>query len=237
MSAHRKKSPESLSYNEVIAALGDLPGEQTFGHVEDSQHLDFLRRIYRPLHKLFATSTTTSKVNCARVREIKSFQIPQTLQRRFARFEADPLEFWEMLVKPLTRYSDKAEEDRAKLFLENAAHLEKNIDEQMILRRLVAVSSYKLFRRAIPTSDQRIMKPSVRKFLSHVGLSISEDDVDTIKTFSDILHRGKRQKDFCEELTVENSNDDSLQATRPSSGEDDNHIYGPLFFSSIPDSM
>ena len=237
MAARSQKFANRLSYNQVIAALRNLPGEQAFGHVEDPQQLDFLRQIYRPLHKLFATSTTTSKVNYERVKNIQSFQIPQTLQCRFSQFENDPLEFWEMLLKPLPRYSDKAEEDRARFFLENAAHLEKNFEDQIILRRLVAVSSYKLFRRAIPTSDQRIMRPSVKKFLSHIGLSVSEDDAEIIETFSEILHRGKRQKIFCEELAVEVSNDDSLEDTRLNHDEDDNHIYGPLFFSSIPDSM
>ncbi|KAJ6036010.1 hypothetical protein N7540_000289 [Penicillium herquei] len=233
MPTNRKNNSENLSYNEVIATLRTLPGEQVFGHVEDTQQLDFLRRIYRPLHKLFSTSSSISKVNCERVKNIKRLQIPQTLQDRFSQFERNPLEFWEMLIESLPRYSDKAEQHRAKLFLQSAAHLEKNFDEQMILRRLVAISSYKLFRRAIPTSDKRIMKPSVKKFLSHVGLSFSEKDIET---FSGILHRGQRQNNFCKELAAQAS-DDKLETARSNCSEDDNHIYGPLFFSSIPDSM
>lgn len=134
-----------FSNGEVIAILKTLPEDRPFGVVDDNQKLEFLRQLYVPLRRLFNTTTTTSKANRDRVKNVNHLEVLQTLRDRFPRFDEDPLEFWERLIETLPRPSERAERDRAKAFLKGATQLDTNIEEQLILRRFMAVSAYKLF--------------------------------------------------------------------------------------------
>ncbi|CAI7643606.1 unnamed protein product [Penicillium palitans] len=243
---HHSQPPASVNNNtsgpsngDVIAVLKTLPKDHPFGVVDDKQKLEFLRQLYVPLRRLFNTTTTSSKANRDRVKSINHLEVLQTLRDRFPRFEENPFEFWESPIESLPRYSEQAERNRAKTFLEGAAQLDNNIDEQRILRRFVAVSAYKLFRRAIPTSESRVVTTSVKRFLIRAGLSISDDDVDK---YGDIIRRGQRHTNFCQELAAGVLVHKSVEAVDISDGgvvnrEEYNEIYGPLFFPSIPDSI
>lgn len=123
-----------------------------------------------PLRDLFSTSTTPSRANRTRVLGISRLEVLKSLAERFQDFETDPLDFWERLSKALPQYAKYGPENRAKIFLEGAVQLDTNIQEQLILQRFVSVASYKLFRRAIPASDTRIMPESLKRFLIHVGI-------------------------------------------------------------------
>jgi hypothetical protein len=234
------RDPNRLSNGEVIAILKTLPEDRPFGVVDDKQKLEFLRQLYVPLRRLFNTTTTSSKANRDRVKNVNSLEVLQILHDRFPRFEENPFEFWESLIEPLPRYSEESERNRAKTFLEGAAQLDTNIDEQRILRRFVAVSAYKLFRRAIPTSESRVVTTSVKRFLLRAGIAISEnDDVDK---YGDIIRRGQRHTNFCQGLAAGVLVNKNMEANDISEDgmierEEYNEIYGPLFFSSIPDSM
>lgn len=103
----------------------------------------------------------------------------------------------------------------------------------------MAVSAYKLFRRAIPTLESRVVTTSVKRFLIRAGLSISDDDVDK---YGDIIRRGQRHTNFYQELIAGVLVYKSVEAVDISDGgvvnrEEYNEIYRPLFFPSIPDSM
>jgi hypothetical protein len=126
------------------------------------------------------------------------------------------LEFWERLIKPLPQYSDQLQENRVRIFLQGAAQLDSNIEEQRILRRFVAVSAYNLFRRTFPTSSHtRILDKQLERFLVTEGLPSSEHTI-----CGEIIRRGQRHTQFCQQLKV---------------GEEVG--FGTLFFASIPDTM
>ncbi|KAJ5971809.1 uncharacterized protein N7479_001727 [Penicillium vulpinum] len=235
----RNNNPGGPSNGEVIAVLKTLPKDGPFAVADDTQKLEFLRQLYVPLRRLFGTTTTRSKANHDRVKSVDRLEVLPTLHDRFSRFEENPFEFWERLIEPLPRYSEQADRNRAKTFLEGAAQLDTNIDEQRILRRFVAVSAYKLFKRAIPSSGSRVANKSVERFLTGVGLSISDNDVDK---FGDIIRRGHRHTTFCQELAAgvlvhKNMEADDHSNSGLVNREEYNEVYGPLFFSSIPDSI
>lgn len=211
-----QRESECLTNSEVVQILRSLPGDRPFGVLEEGETSEFLRQLYLPLRSLFSTTTTTSQANRARIEQINQLEVPSRLQVRFSSFETDPLEFWERLVKPLPQYSDQLREKRARIFLQGAAQLDSNIEEQRILRRLVAVSAYNLFRRTFPTSSHsRVLEKQLERFLFMVELPSSEH-----KICGDIIRRGQRHTQFCQKLKV---------------GEEVG--FGSLFFASIPDTM
>lgn len=217
------------SNGDVISVLETLPKDRPFGVVDDNLKLEFLRQLYVPLRRLFGTTTSRSKANIHRVQSINQLEVLQKLRDRFPQFKKDPFEFWERSVEALPQYSGQGKLDRARTFLEGAVQLDTNIDEQRILQRFVAVSAYKLFRRAIPTSESRVLVTSVKRFLVHTGLSVSNCDIET---YSNIIRRGQRYTNFCRQLAAGHIGDGDLV-----NGEEHNEIYGTLFFLSIPDSM
>jgi hypothetical protein len=227
-SIHKESRLERLTNGEAIEFLRTLPQNHPFGVLENDEKREFLRRLYVPLRDLFSTSTTPSRANRTRVLGISRLEVLKSLAERFQGFETDPLEFWERLSKALPQYAKHGAENRAKIFLEGAVQLDTNIQEQLILQRFVSVASYKLFRRAIPASDTRIMPESLKRFLIHVGICSSESGHEDIRKYGDIIKRGRRHAHFCQELKSGQTIDDS---------EGDNEAYGPLFFSSIPDTM
>lgn len=83
------------------------------------------------------------------------------------------------------------------------------------------------------------MTTSVKRFLVCAGLSIPDNDVDK---YGDIIRRGQRCTNFCRELAAGGSVNGNMEFNGISdevmvNREETNQIYGPLFFSSIPDSM
>ncbi|KAL2695835.1 hypothetical protein AAEP93_003135 [Penicillium crustosum] len=222
----QNNDPGGPSNGEVIAVLKTLPQDGLFAVADDKQKREFLRQLYVPLRRLFSTTTTRSNANHDRVKSVDHLEVLPTLHDRFPRFEENPFEFWERLIESLPRYSEQTDRNT-------------NIDEQRILRRFVAVSTYKLFRRATPTSESRVVKTSVERFLTRAGLSISENDVDK---FGDIIRRGQRHTTFCQKLAAgvlvhKNMEADGISDDGLVNREEYNEIYGPLFFSSIPDSI
>lgn len=224
---------ERLTNREAIEFLGTLPQNHPFGVPENDEKREFLRRLYVPLRDLFSTSTTPSRANRTRVLGISRLEVLKSLAERFQDFETDPLDFWERLSKALPQYA-KPGANRAKIFLEGAVQLDTNIQEQLILQRFVSVASYKLFRRAIPASGTRIMPETLKGFLIHVGICSSESEDEDIHKYGDIIKRGRRQAHFCQELKDGQTTDGD---TDERDSEGDNEDYGPLFFSSIPDTM
>lgn len=227
------KHPELLTNGEVINFLKTLPEARPFGVFNNEEEKpEIFRQLYLPLRSLFTRTTTSSRANCSKIEQISCLAVPDSLSRRFSRWLEDPLDFWETLLEALPRYSGRRAEDRARIFLEGAAHLDTQIDEQRILRRFVAVSAYRLFRRAILTSRTRILNSNIKAFLALVGLPTSETDVEN---YGDIIRRGERHVSFCHR--VEGGDDDAPK------NDDEEHLcggandYGPLFFSDIPDSM
>ncbi|KAJ5956887.1 hypothetical protein N7501_011166 [Penicillium viridicatum] len=113
--------PGGPSNAEVIAVLKTLPKDGPFAVADNQQKLEFLRQLYMPLRKLFSTTTTSSKANRDRVKSVDHLEVLPTLHDRFPRFEKTPFEFWERLIESLPRYSEQADRNRAKNFLEGAA--------------------------------------------------------------------------------------------------------------------
>lgn len=164
-----------MTNSEVVQILRSLPRGRPFGDLEEGEPLEFLRRLYLPLHSLFSITTTTSQANRERIEQINHLEVPSRLQDQFSSFETDPLEFWERLIKPLPQYSDQLPENSARIFLQGAAQLDSNIEEQRILRRFVAVSTYNLFRRTFPTSSHtRGLEKQLERFLFMLELPSSE---------------------------------------------------------------
>lgn len=229
-SIHKEGRLEQLTNGEAIEFLSTLPQNHPFGIPENDEKREFLRRLYFPLRDLFSTSTTSSRANRTRVLEISRFEVLESLAQRFRVFETDPLEFWERLSEALPQYDKHGAEKRAKTFLEGAVQLDTNIQEQLILQRFVSVAAYKLFRRAMPSSGTRIMPESLRRFLMHVGICYSGScEGEDIDKYGDIIKRGRRYAHFCQRLVASQTIDEDR--------EGDNEAYGPLFFSSLPDTM
>ncbi|GLA78622.1 hypothetical protein AtubIFM55763_011636 [Aspergillus tubingensis] len=229
-SIHKEGRLEQLTNGEAIEFLSTLPQNHPFGIPENDEKREFLRRLYFPLRDLFSTSTTSSRANRTRVLEISRFEVLESLAQRFRVFETDPLEFWERLSEALPQYDKHGAEKRPKTFLEGAVQLDTNIQEQLILQRFVSVAAYKLFRRAMPSSGTRIMPESLRRFLMHVGICYSGScEGEDIDKYGDIIKRGRRYAHFCQRLVASQTIDEDR--------EGDNEAYGPLFFSSLPDTM
>lgn len=202
--------------------------------MEEGEEPDFLQ-LYLPLRQLFSKTTTISRANCARIQKINCLGVLQSLSDRFYLWHDDPLEFWERLVRKLPRYSDQKTEDRARIFLQGAAHLDAQIEDERILRRFVAVSAYRLFRRAFPTSQARIVTKNVEQFLNLVRLPSSTNDIEI---YAGILRRGQKHAFFCKKVEQSQHSNEytcSNNVNQHLDGEADD--YGPLPFSAIPDSM
>jgi hypothetical protein len=220
------KSQAAVSNSEVIKFLEALPSEDDFGSVT-GENRDFLRRLYDPLHDIFKAARNTSRVNRDRIQAITELKIPQSLLDDFPNFIVDPLGFWERRQQDLPHYSKKTGLERTKLFLQMAIQLSNNIDEQIILRRFVATSTYKLFKRAT-WETSRTTPDNIRQFLSASGIPVPDDpdeQKDIVDKYVIIIRRGQRQEKICKE--VDDSKGDDIS----------NRIYGPLFFDSIPDNM
>ncbi|KAI9923423.1 hypothetical protein ASPWEDRAFT_304204 [Aspergillus wentii DTO 134E9] len=213
-----KSTQQPLTNGEVMNVLRKLPPTQPFGSFEKNEDREFFRKLYLPLRKAFTTTTSSSQTNCSRVCRIDQLEVLPSLQARFSEFEKDPLQFWENIAKTLPKYSGLETQNRARTFLEGAAQLEANIEEQRILRRFVALSAYNLFRRAFPmASNDRVYDSNVKKFLTRVGLP-----KENYNEYGDIIRRGQRHKGFCHRLR---------------DGSGDGEDYGALFFPSIPDTI
>ncbi|PYI02924.1 hypothetical protein BO78DRAFT_432506 [Aspergillus sclerotiicarbonarius CBS 121057] len=231
-----------ITNGEVIQILQTFPDKQAFGDLKDDQRpekLEFLRELYGPLRDLFGTTTTCSRANRTRITRIVSLEIPKSLHVRFPQFEKDPLEFWERLVENLPQYSKQNVGNRARTFLESAAQLDVIMDEQRILRRFVAVSVYRLFQRAIPTSGARVLNKNVEQFLKNLNIPNTEEDINK---YGDIIRRGQRHRPFCMDLKRGPPSADDEQCCDIEEGavlgeENATEDYGPLFFSSIPDTV
>ena len=236
--AHSAPSPVSksrhskpLTNGEVVEILKSFPENRPFGTLDDEP--EFLRQLYLPLHNVFKTTTTTSRANRTRIQKINRLEVLQSLYCRFSQFEKDPLEFWERLIEALPQYSDQILAERARAFLQGAVQLDSKISEQRIFQRFVAVAAYNLFRRAIPTSETRILSKSVKEFLHHMGLPNSDGE---ISKYGDIIRRGQKHTLFCQKLRSGTIIDDG-DHDRHGGCVDQDEDYGPLFFLSIPDSM
>lgn len=238
--ANTANTAKSLTNGEVVEVLQTLPEDQPFGVLQGTETKDFFRQLYVPLRSLFNTTTSTSQASRAKICAISRLEVLPSLQARFYEFEKDPLEFWERNVKALPRYSNLDAEDRARNFLEGAAQLDSNIEEQLILRRFVAVSAYSLFRRVFPNNpEDRVFNSNIEQFLTQMGLPNTEADT---KKYGSIIRRGQRHKMICRKLSdgnpsnkIPRSNLDSNESAESIDGHNEN--YGPLFFSSILDAL
>ncbi|PHH59602.1 hypothetical protein CDD81_2840 [Ophiocordyceps australis] len=214
---------DPITNGEVIDILRRLPRQNPFG-LFDGEKPDFLRQIYLPLHRLFGRPSF-SRTNFMKVQQITHLEVPNSISNQFPRWLEKPLDFWENFTDELPRYSQEEIEARARAFLQSAALLERQIDNQRIFRRFVAVSAYRLFRRATPTSSTRILNSNIERFLNLVGFQDSETGFET---YGSIIRRGKRLADFCRAAEV---------------GEDDGvthgeiNDFGPLFLLDLPDSI
>ncbi|KJZ70803.1 hypothetical protein HIM_09816 [Hirsutella minnesotensis 3608] len=217
-----------ITNGDVIEFLKTLPVYNAFG-VFDGEQPEFLRQIYLPLRQLFG-QPSFSRANYIKIQQIDRLEVPNNISSRFHRWLEEPTDFWENLIDELPRYSQQEREDRARTFFESAALLDRQIDHQRILRRFVAVSAYRLFRRATPKSSTRILTANIHKFLHQVGLPSSKQDIET---YGGIIRRGKRHVDFCRKVEV--GYDDNGKDEEVARGEVND--FGPLFFLDIPDSI
>lgn len=241
-STRKDKGFKRLTNGQVIEFLRTLPENHPFAVPENDEKRKFLRQLYVPLRDLFSTTTTSSRANRTRVLAISHLEVLKSLHARFPDFEADPLEFWERLTEALPQYSEDGADNRAKIFLESAVQLDTNIQEQLILQRFVSLAAYRLFQRAIPTSGTRIMPETLKRFLIHVGIWSSDCGDQDLCKYGEIIKRGQRHERFCQILMASQSTDEDTPGNnaRRETGvkwEYDNETYGPLFFSSIPDTM
>lgn len=232
------KSPECLTPAKAIQILQRLTQDESFARL-DAQNREIIRPLYDSLRKLFSTTTTVSQANRVRVLRLERLELVGSLQARFSQFEEDPLAFWNGLTLGLPQYGLEEPKIRAKSFLERAAQLESTVQEQLVLRRFVAVAAFKLFRRAIPTVNHQIPKQALARFLDQVGISSSESNIEK---YGYLLKRGQRIVRFCQELKAgklrsTHFGDDDMNNGCEGNRGDDNGNYGPLFFLSLPDAM
>lgn len=225
-----------LTNGEVINFLKTLPENSCFGHLEDNEDRleEFLRHLYVSLRGLFSSTTTTSNANRTKILKIEKLEVLPSLHVQFPLFEDQPQKFWELHNTELQPYdNEQAREHRAKIFLQNAVQLDSNIQEQEILQRFVSVGAWKLFKREIPTCGNRVVTTSLKRFLKHVGIQCSTSDENAVDTYGKIIRRGQRYESFCRELSSIKPTKDKREANQ----EEKNEIFGPLFFSSIPNTM
>lgn len=237
---HNVGQKKSLTNSDVLKALRNLPKEQPFGQAEETETKELLLVVYKQLHRQFGKTTSSSQAHRAMITQLPSLVVIPSFDHDFPKFEKSPWLFWEGTVKKLPPYGSQPMKDRAAIFLTGAAQLASNIEDQLILRRFVAISAYHLFLQAFPRKDNigsRIYTSNIKKFLALLGLP--QEDAD-ITTYGDIIRRGRRQKSFCLKLKNDDSfhNDsEDFPAINDRTGNQAVVDYGPLLFSGIPDSL
>lgn len=207
---------------QVIEKLKTRPEDETFGCVEnvDKETRTFYQELYDALKKSFTLSSTSSRANSQQIENIENIEISH--RDRFSEYKHNKLAFWEFEVENLSYFNEQSQTD-AKAFLKSACRLNQNVNDLSIVRRFVDVATYKLYRRAFP-GNENISKAKAKELWTLVH--VSNPDETEISDLCDILRRGKKERDFCTELTEKNIDE-----------EEDNSIYALLFVKNIPDAM
>ncbi|KAF5120408.1 hypothetical protein E5D57_013762 [Metarhizium anisopliae] len=218
---------------DIIKLLQALRAENEFGVLSEGEDEQILRQIYSPLKSRFCRTckgSKTSSVNYGKIQKIDCRKDLEKVSSNFARWQLNPLEFWERPVLEPLKYSDVSN-NRARYFVLSAAKLDSQITDQEILQRFVAIEIYALFKRVSEEHSTYVTDDRVGFFLRRLGLPVSEEKV---KTYGNIIRRGKKVVSFCKKL-MQSERSDGFD------GDENEDIiaidYGALFLPSLPNSM
>lgn len=224
-----------LTNADINAITQKLPPNEPFGQ---GVNLSLLRQICHQLQLKYGRSRKPRVYKMTIIPLSKHFE---HVSCHFQTWCQNPKLFWERWTTTLKAYSHEQQADRARLFLEDAVHLDTEIEGLRILQRFVAVSAYKLFLRAVPEAKERISGKQITAFLTTIGIQAFHEEGEK---YGDVVRRGRNWVLFCGQLDalsrpeskcVGAADDGSLTISGSSPGSSD--IYGPLLASSVNDAM